>query len=334
MRRLVFLSLLLVITAVACEDSTTAVTPVMSTRAPRTTPVGRDIYPQGEPGSAVIHEAGWSTPIKLPFNDDGWEDSPYITRDGSQIIFFYHPYPDLATTVDQVTEMVVNNPEDAVAQGIDGKLYISPRPFLSRYIHPISDNDSPALECCAYLSQRGELFYTSNRQSFELGKGVPISIYRDGERLFGLGDQDIDNPHYCEAKDELWFDCPGDTNLCVMRGAAANGFQGAFELAPYPVNAEDVEGIQDSQAFLTDDCNTLYITSSRDHPDLELIQIYRLRRLDEDGYRWSEPELFISNPTPIAELSMTADGTELIFAQVFWRDDGTPGIDIYYSQRK
>jgi|Deesub1362A_J573_1020465.scaffolds.fasta_scaffold01030_8 hypothetical protein len=30
---------------------------------------------------------------------------------------------------------------------------------------------------------------------------------------------------------------------------------------------------------------------------------------------------------------MTADGAELVFAQVFWREDGTPGIDIYYSRR-
>jgi len=43
--------------------------------------------------------------------------------------------------------------------------------------------------------------------------------------------------------------------------------------------------------------------------------------------------LFISNETPIAELSMTADGTELTFAQIFWREDGTPGINIYYSRR-
>lgn len=30
---------------------------------------------------------------------------------------------------------------------------------------------------------------------------------------------------------------------------------------------------------------------------------------------------------------MTADGTELVFAQIFWHDGGTPGIDIYYSHK-
>jgi hypothetical protein len=323
---------IIALTLVACGSGEVGIPPT-ATPAPPATPAAREVYPEGEPGPAVIHEPGWTTPIKVPFNDDGWEDSPYITRDGQQIIFFYHPYPDLISAAEQMTEMVVYQPVKAVALGIDGKLYTSPRPFVSRYLHPISDNDSPALECCASLSLSGDLFYTSNRESFEQMADVPIAIFRNGERLFGLEGQNIDNPDYCEAKDELWFDCPGDANLCVMRDAAASDFQGAVELAPYPVNARDVEKIQDSQAFLTDDCNTLYITSSRDYPDLELIQIYRLQRLDEAGSEWSEPELFISNETPIAELSMTADGRELTFAQIFWREDGTPDIDIYYSRK-
>ena len=310
----------LIVLTIACGQAAPVVLPATATPAPPSTPAPRTVYPEGEPGTATIHEPGWSTPIKLPFNDDGWEDSPYITRDGSQILFFYHPYPDLFSTAEQMTEYILTKPDEAVAQGIDGKIYYSNRPFTSRYIHPISQNDSPATECCIY--------------QFELMKDVPETVYRNGERLdFGTGQPEV-NPHYCEAKDELWFDCPGDTNLCVMRNAAASNFQGKVELAPYPVNARDVEAVQDSQAFLTDDCNTLYITSNRDHLDIDLIQIYRLRRLDEDGYRWSEPELFISNPTPIAELSMTADGAELVFAQVFWREDGTPGTDIFYSRKE
>ncbi len=329
-----FLGLLLALLLAGCSEEAPPQPVATATPAPPSTPGPRDVYPQGEAGTAVIHEEGWSTPIKLPFNDDGWEDSPYITRDGRQILFFYHPYPDLITGVEGLTEYIVGHPEEAEAQGLDGKIYVSDRPFTGRRVHPVSQDGSPALECCPYLAPSGDLWYASNRRSWDLGKGVPTGIYRNGEWLdLGTG-QEESNPHYCEAKDELWFDCPGDANLCVMRDAAASGFQGPVELAPYPVNARDVDKIQDSQAFLTDDCNTLYITSSRDYPDLELIQIYRLQRLDEEGRQWSEPALFISNETPIAELSMTADGTELTFAQIFWREDGTPGIDIYYSHRE
>ena len=326
-------SLLFIILILAACGGGEVEIPPTATPAPPTTPAARDVYPEGEPGTAVIHEPGWTTPIKLPFNDDGWEDSPYITRDGRQILFFYHPLPDLATQVGPLTDYIVNNPEEAEANGMDGKIYVSDRPFTSRRVHPISQDGSPALECCPYLTTTGDLFYASTRRSWELMRDEPTAVYRNGEWLDLIPGAEADNPHYCEAKDELWFDCPSDANLCVMRDAAASGFRGEVALAPYPVNARDVDKIQDSQAFLTDDCNTLYITSSRDYPDLELIQIYRLQRLDEAGNEWSEPELFISNETPIAELSMTSDGRELTFAQIFWRDDGTPGIDIYYSRK-
>jgi len=86
----------------------------------------------------------------------------------------------------------------------------SPRPFTSRYVHPISQNDSPALKCCPYLSRSGDLFYVSNQASFDQMRDVPVTVYKNGQRLdLGTGNEE-NNPHYCEAKDELWFDCPGD----------------------------------------------------------------------------------------------------------------------------
>lgn len=317
----------------ACGDDASRVIRTAPPPAPMAPPAPWHVYPDGEPGTAVIHEPGWITPIKLPFNDDGWEDSPYIVRDGSRILFFYHPYPDVISAAEAITEYLVAHPREAVAQGIDGKIFVSHRPFVGRQVHPVSDNDSPATECCPYLSPSGDLYYASTQHSWDLMQDVPETVYRNGERLdFGTGGQET-NPHYCEAKDEMWFDCPGDANLCVMRHAAASDFQGTVEFAPYPINARDAETIHDSQAFLTNDCHTLYFTSDRDRPDDDLIQIYRTHRLDDDGVQWSEPELFISNSTPVAELSMTADGRELVFAQIFWRDDGTPGIDIYYSRK-
>ncbi len=310
----------------------TTTAPVVDAAAGPEPGVGAGLRPNGPPGPATIHEDGWSTPVKLGFNDDGWEDSPYITRDGTEIIFFYHPWPDLITTAEQLTELVVSDPEAAVAQGLDGGLYVSRRPFETRSVHPLSDNDSPATECCAYVSESGDLFYNSTLRSWELGKGVPETVYRNTERLdFGTGAEEV-NPHYVEARDEMWFDCPGDATLCVMRNAAASGFSGEVVVAPYPVNARDVEGVQDSQAFLTDDGNTLYITSDRDTPGVPAI--YRLRRLDQLGEEWSEPELFISAPEAVAEVSITADGNELVFAQIFIHDDGSPGLDIYYSHRE
>ncbi len=316
----------LAVVAAACSAPEPA-NPTSSTVAGTSEPVG-------SPGTAVIHEEGWSTPIELGFNDDGWEDSPYLTRDGGALIFFYHPWPDLVTTEAELTELILADPEGAVAKGLDGALYVSPWPFETKQRHPVSADGSPALECCAYLSSDGQIFYVSNRRAWEEMADLPEGVYLDGRLLDIGGGAAPSNPHWNEAHDELWFDCPGDTDVCVMRHASAQGFAGPVEKAPYPVNARDIDIVQDSQVFLTDDGDTMYLTSSRDQPELGITAIYRLRRLDEDGYEWSEPELFISADAQVAELSMTADGSELAFAQIFWREDGTPGIDIFWAQKR
>ena len=270
---------------------------------------------QGQPGTAVIHEAGWSTPIKLRFNDDGWEDSPYITRDGRRILFFYHPFPDLITKLDEV-----------IASGIDGKIYTSERPFTAKAVHPISTPD-PATECCAYLSESGQLFYTSNQESFDRQLDLPEKIYVDGRRIdLGTGGEEA-NPHYCDARDELWFDCPGDTEICLLRDAVAHDFSGTPVRVPAPINLERSD---DSQPYLTDDCETLYFTRS-DHGGADRPEIF-VSTLQSDG-GWSEPALFLSHPSGVGEVSITADGNELIFAQIFDREEGGVGIDIYYSKR-
>ena len=122
----------------------------------------------------------------------------------------------------------------------------------------------------------------------------------------------------------MWFDCPGDKNICVMKNAKASDFKDEVELAPAPINLNGA----DSQPFLTDDGQTLYFTSDRDGG---ILAIYKSMR---QGGGWSEPVKFISDPSGVAEVSITADGKEMVFAQLFWRGDGTPGLDIYYSYKR
>lgn len=316
---IIFLIGLFIVGLAACSD------PSFSEPEPQPTQIANDVplVP------ATIHEAGWSIPEKLGFNDAGWEDSPYITRDGSQILFFYHPWPSLAdpTIAEELTEYIISNPQEAIDEGLDGKIFISNSPFTDKAIHPVSQSkEYPSAEACPYISESGDMFYTSTKDSFVQGEGVPATAYRNGERLdFGTGEEES-NPHYCEALDEMWFDCPGDTNICLMKEAMKSGFSGEVNLAPYPINSNDSD-VTDFQPFLTDDCQTLYFSSTRQESGL--IAIYKTMR-NEDS--WSEPELFISHPAGVAELSMTSDGREMIFAQLFWREDGSPGIDIWYSQ--
>ena len=145
----------------------------------------------GQKGTAKILEPGWSTPIKLGFNDEGWEDSPYIARDGKQILFFYHPNRALADPkqVELVTGQVLANPEDAIRSGLDGKIYFSNRPFTSKSVHPVSkDKRYPSADACPYLAPSGELYYCSTLESWVQGKDLPPTVYVDGRRLdFGTG---------------------------------------------------------------------------------------------------------------------------------------------------
>lgn len=277
---------------------------------------------------ATILEEGWETPIKLEFNDAGWEDSPYLTRNGSQILFFYHPWGDLAVPqrLTELTEYLVYNQKEALEKGLDPKVYFSNKPFKDKHVHPISQNKKyPSSEACPYISESGDIFYCGTLESWLQGKSVPGSTYKNGKRIYLGTGEDEGNPHYCDALDELWFDCPGDQNICVLEDAEKNNFNGTPHLLPSPINLG--ESVQDFQPFLTDDCMTLYFSSNRDG----IIKIYKSKRQNDS---WSEPELYIDHPAGVAELSMTSDGNEMAFAQLFWRDDGTPGVDIWYSKRK
>ena len=295
----------------------------------------RTNYPVGEKGPARILESGWKEPIKLGFNDAGWEDSPYITRDGGQILFFWHPVPNLAdpSVIEAVTEELVANPQKSIENGLDGKIYISNRPFETKSIHPFFLNkDLPSSDACPYVSLSGDLYYCSTMESWVQGKGVPTKNYMNGKRLdFGTGNEE-NNFHLVESLDEGWGDCPGDDNICVMKNAKASDFSNKFELAPFPINERDVDGVKDFQPYLTDDGKDLYFTSNRDG----IFAIYKTTRLDEGGLKWSSPVKFIedSSGAGVAEVSITADGKELVFAQLFIRNDGSPGLDIYYSRKE
>lgn len=280
---------------------------------------------------ARIFDKNWQTPVRLGFNDDGWEDSPYLTRDCKKILFFYHPSKSLANPkeAEKITMYLVNNPQKAIANGMDGKIYISRAPFRTKSIHAISQSKTyPSAQACPYISKSGNLFYTSTRESFIRGKGVPATAYVDGKRLdFGTGEEES-NPHFCDARDEMWFDCPGDTNICIMEQAKKNGFKGIVTPALAPINHPDA-GVKDSQPFLTDDCKTLYFTSTRGGNDV--MAIYKSTRSSSG---WSQPKLFVSHPAGVAEISMSSDGRKMAFAQLFWRQNGMPGLDIWYAEKK
>ncbi len=92
-----------------------------------------------EDGRAVIEEEGWSTPVRMEVDDDGAEDSTYITRDGRYILFYYVPTWGGDDT--------------------DPKIYYTERPFQTREKHPISSDDFNG-EAGPYISEAGDIYYS------------------------------------------------------------------------------------------------------------------------------------------------------------------------------
>ena len=306
--------------------------PQINLPPPPTPPVGDvDVYSfhtVDGTSAATIHEPGWRTPIRLNLNDQGWEDSPYLTRDGKTLLFFWHPSDRLAdpAEAERVHEYVIMNQQAALANGMDGKTYVSVAPFQTKTVHDISRGKRfPSADSCPYIAEDGDVYHCSTLEAFERGYGVPSKGYRNKVRIdLGTRAEEV-NHHYCAANDELWFDCPGDQNICLLRNAKAGGFMGATERAPAPINLNS--RTNDFQPFLTDDCQTLYFTSDR----AGRLAIYKSQR---NGFDWSTPETFVSHAAGVAELSMTADGDKIAFSQLFWRADGSPGTDIWYAEKE
>ena len=265
-------------------------------------------------GLAIIQEEGWSTPVKLQVSDEGSEDGTYITRDGRYVLFYHVPA--------------------MLGKKADPQIYFTERPFVTKKIHPITSEDFNA-EAGPYISEAGDIYYAKTFIVLEPTphEERPISIVvNDGTTIIDLGTGVIeDNPHYCDAMDELYASIAGDQDIAVFKN-------GKTTFLPEPIN---LPGEQDFQSFLTDDCQTMYFTSTRGKiKNMFPFQIYKSQRLGE--FEWSEPELFISHPQPegifggVGEFSMTRDGKQMVFLELTITQEGEEFVgqnEMYYAEK-
>jgi hypothetical protein len=261
----------------------------------------------GEKGVARVTESGWTVPVKLGFNDIGWEDSSYITRDGEHILIFYHP------TTSQFDEVAKE------ATGVDdGRIYYSKRPFLTKELYPISKPGWPS-EGGPYISLSNDFYYM---RTFFFGKRLKVVKNKEVLDLKTEGDEG--DPHYCDAKNELYFDAPGAQKIAVNK-------DGVTTYLPESINKPNTRNFQ---AFLTDDCETLYFTSTRGSwKGILPFQVYKSTRLGE--FSWSEPKLFLKFPElgGVGEFTMTRDGKQAVFTQMAQDKDGVFRNNIYYVEK-
>ena len=268
--------------------------------APTTNQATLDLWAKVRANDPVRLNSEWKNPTWLEVNSDLWEDGAYITGDGNTLYFVIYQ-GDLIN--------------DILAGKLEGELdvYLSQRPFTTKSKAPISEKTWA--EGGVMISGK-DTYYMSNKYAKD-GK-YDTDIYKNGARMSFNTAEDEDDPHYCAAKDELYFwkKDGGDSNIYVYA-------DGEIKKLPAPINT----AATDIQPFLTPDCQTMYFSSNRDGNQA----IYRVQRTDEG---WEKPTKVISGKIAVGEPTLTDDGKYLFFIQVFRNDDGAFTSDIMFVERK
>jgi len=160
-------------------------------------------------------------------------------------------------------------------------------------------------------------------------------VMNDGSTIIDMGTGEHEgNPHYCDERNELYANIEyesGDTDIAVFK-------DGETTILPEPIN---LPGNLELQPFLTDDCQTMYFTSSRGKLiNIFPLQVYKSQRLGE--FEWSEPVLFLSYPQPegmlggVGEFSMTRDGNQMVFLELTITGEGEDLFatnKMYYAEK-
>jgi hypothetical protein len=274
----------------------------------------------------TIEEEGWSTPVKLGVSDKGREDSTYITKDGRYLLFYHDPA--VGVFAESKEEGNQNDP----------KVYFSKRPFVTKEVHPISAKDPFNVEAGPSIADNGDIYYTKTFIKLLPKPHEAMTrrtVVNGGERIIDMGSGHAESdPYYCDAENELYADVifsedPIDQDIAMYKN-------GKLNYLPAPINSKETI---DFQAFLSEDCQTIYFTSSRKaKTSIFPFQVYKAKRLSE--FEWAEPELFISFPQDkmggVGEFTMTRDGRQLVFTQLVITElngEYTGQNEIYYAEK-
>ena len=265
---------------------------------------------------------GWSQPAPLEVSDGNWGDSISVSPDGNTIYFMWYP-GDLLT--DQVIAGQLKDPYEYNAD-----IYKSEKPFKTKQ----KDNryylvENPWSAAGPTVDSEGNIFYQSNRFG-GADNQYDNDIYKNSERLAFNNNEHHENPHYCQALDELWMSANGDKEILILKNAMANEFSGVPELAPSPIN---VPNSKSTMPWLSDDCKTMYFATDRFSQGR-----LSIAKSERNGNVWTTPQLVISGARiSVGEPTLTSDEKQLFFEQVLERikEDGTKEYttQFYYIEK-
>src|SRR3989344_1620027 len=241
----------------------------------------------------TIRESGWGTPQLVEASTPNWEDSAYISADGNKLYFDYYPR-------DLISDVARRQFSD------DLDYYVSEKPFTTRtkltQYYLAEDIWSEA----GVMIDGSDIYYSTNRNlNWANDRKSDQNIYLNDQRLaFNdvVADSNWGNPHYCSAKDELWFD-EDDKKMWLLENAKANNFTGTPASAPSPLQ---VDSYSNFQPFLTEDCNTMYFSTNRGNiPGVIGPAIYKSTRNADNT--WTNPTLVIHSKIGVGEPTLPAD---------------------------
>lgn len=245
----------------------------------------RDKQPIGNVSDIVLYN-NWKNPTFLSVNSDKWEDGAYITGDGS-ILYFVIYHGDLL--------------RDILAGSLKGEIdvYQSRKPFTSKSKVPISEKTWAE---GGVMISGNDMYYMSNKYAQD-GK-YDTDIYKNGVRMSFSTSEDEDDPHYCAARDELYFwkKDNGDSNIYVYSN-------NEIKKLPNPINTAS----NDIQPFLTTNCQEMWFTSDREGNS----RIYHSFR---NGDTWGEVHLRASSTYGVGEPTLTDDEKYLFFVKIDFKD--------------
>jgi hypothetical protein len=259
---------------------------------------------------------GWSAPVYLGVNNlGGWIDSLEVSSDGQIIRYVFYPGPDLITDV-----------ATGDLKG-DADIYMSEWPFETHQpVNKYFTNEVPWSACCIHVDAGGNYWYNSNREAREGGSAEGDfdwhALFRNDQIApFHQRGEEMQDVFYCAAKDELWV-VMGQTGIGILSDAQADNFTGTPQRLPDPLGAG-------GQPFLTADCNTLYFSANFGDTPGQGPVIYTSDRV---GGEWSPPEPLIWGETGVGEPTVTADGKQLFFVQLFQNREGEFRIAAFYTE--
>lgn len=242
-----------------------------------------------------VLEVGWSQPVSLNIDSANWEGNAFISGDGNTLFYVFYS-----------GDFIKDSADGKIQSDLD--IYYSEKPFNTTKVHALSEENWSEN---GVMLTGSDIYYASDRN--HLGN---YDIYKNGSLIVNTLNTSEQNPHYCAALAELYFDAEGVIYLSKDDKTVA--------LAS-PINNQS----QNIQPFLTKDCKELYFVSNRGDGIHKILRSNRLA----DNY-WSEPELVVSSKYGVESPSLTDDNKTLFFVQILKSAKDEMNADIFYVTKE